>query len=119
MGARVRLALVALTARALVTALTFVSFALGGAFDTSAGLVWGSAARGSTAQALLRWDALYFTAIAERGYSFEHELAFMPGVPLLMSVSARLGLTSALALVVFGAMASTACSVAATVLFFS
>ncbi|KAI9330271.1 GPI mannosyltransferase 2 [Zopfochytrium polystomum] len=32
----------------------------------------------------VRWDSVYFLAIAERGYRYEQEHAFMPGLPLLM-----------------------------------
>ena len=36
-------------------------------------------------ESLVRWDAVYFLGIAERGgYAFEQEFAFFPGLPLLM-----------------------------------
>ena len=34
---------------------------------------------------LTRWDAIYFTAIAHRGYLYEQEWAFGPGLPYLVS----------------------------------
>lgn len=48
---------------------------------------------------LTRWDAIYFTQSANRGYVFEQEWAFGYGMPLLVSklilpVAARLGLAS-------------------------
>ncbi|KNC46892.1 glycosyltransferase family 76 protein [Thecamonas trahens ATCC 50062] len=30
------------------------------------------------------WDGIYYTAIADRGYVYEHEMAFFPGWPLLL-----------------------------------
>ncbi|KAJ3788657.1 glycosyltransferase family 76 protein [Lentinula aff. detonsa] len=35
---------------------------------------------------LLRWDVFHFAHIAEHGYVYEHEWAFFPGLPLLMSL---------------------------------
>ncbi len=36
-------------------------------------------------ESLVRWDAVYFLGIAERGgYAFEQEFAFFPGLPILM-----------------------------------
>ncbi|MBE3050112.1 hypothetical protein IMZ48_47965, partial [Candidatus Bathyarchaeota archaeon] len=37
------------------------------------------------ASRLTRWDAIYFTAIAHRGYLHEQEWAFGPGLPYLVS----------------------------------
>ena len=37
------------------------------------------------ASRLTRWDAIYFTSIAHRGYLFEQEWAFGPGLPYLVS----------------------------------
>lgn len=46
---------------------------------------------------LTRWDAIYFTAIAHRGYLYEQEWAFGPGLPYFVS-KVLLPLTSALGL---------------------
>lgn len=35
-------------------------------------------------QPLLRWDAFHFLHIAQHGYTYEYEWAFLPGVPLVM-----------------------------------
>jgi hypothetical protein len=35
----------------------------------------------------LRWDAIHFATIALRGYTFEQQLAFQPGWPLVMRVA--------------------------------
>ncbi|RKO84382.1 GPI mannosyltransferase 2 [Blyttiomyces helicus] len=36
----------------------------------------------------VRWDAIYMLGIAERGYIYEQEFAFFPGLPLAMRVGA-------------------------------
>ncbi|KAJ7350240.1 glycosyltransferase family 76 protein [Mycena albidolilacea] len=41
----------------------------------------------ATFHLLLRWDALHFAHIARRGYVYEHEWAFLPGLPFLLSLS--------------------------------
>jgi phosphatidylinositol glycan class V len=41
----------------------------------------------ATSHLLLRWDALHFAQIARRGYVYEHEWAFLPGLPFLLSLS--------------------------------
>jgi GPI mannosyltransferase 2 len=45
----------------------------------------------------LRWDALHFTHIAQRGYVFEYEFAFFPGVPIIMRFMAEFGTVLGLA----------------------
>lgn len=52
------------------------------AFDKSADDLLPSSDR--WIQGFLRWDALYFTQIAQNGYTREQEFAFMPGLPYLM-----------------------------------
>jgi phosphatidylinositol glycan class V len=38
---------------------------------------------------LSRWDAFHFAHIAEKGYVYEYEWAFLPGIPLLMRFVAQ------------------------------
>ncbi|KAF9517551.1 glycosyltransferase family 76 protein [Hydnum rufescens UP504] len=45
----------------------------------------------------LRWDAFHFTHIAQRGYVFEYEFAFFPGVPIIMRSMAEFGAVLGLA----------------------
>lgn len=44
-------------------------------------------AAGHWSAALANWDGLHFRAIAERGYRFENQLAFFPGVPWMLRAS--------------------------------
>ena len=55
-------------------------------FDESP-TIWTS---GTTHSVLLRWDAIHFAHMAQKGYIYEHEWAFFNGLPLLMRFSARL-----------------------------
>ena len=38
----------------------------------------------SSNSAFVKWDSVYFMDIAKNGYRFEHELAFYPGLPVLI-----------------------------------
>lgn len=38
--------------------------------------------------AFVRWDAVYFLSIAEKGYIYEQDFAFFPGLPFFMRVLA-------------------------------
>ncbi|KAJ7497142.1 glycosyltransferase family 76 protein [Mycena latifolia] len=40
----------------------------------------------ATSHILLRWDALHFVHIARSGYVYEHEWAFLPGLPFLLGL---------------------------------
>ncbi|KAJ7715125.1 glycosyltransferase family 76 protein [Mycena metata] len=40
----------------------------------------------ATSHLLLRWDAIHFLHIARSGYVYEHEWAFLPGLPFLLSL---------------------------------
>lgn len=38
-----------------------------------------------------RWDSIYFLSISERGYIYEQEYAFFPGLPMMMRLMAETG----------------------------
>jgi phosphatidylinositol glycan class V len=40
------------------------------------------------ASSVLRWDAFHFTHIAQNGYVYEYQYAFMPGTPATMRLAA-------------------------------
>ncbi|KAJ7188456.1 glycosyltransferase family 76 protein [Mycena filopes] len=40
----------------------------------------------ATSHILLRWDAIHFLHIARSGYLYEHEWAWLPGLPFLLSL---------------------------------
>lgn len=42
------------------------------------------------AYSLLRWDAFHFAHVAQKGYVYEYEYAFLPGTPTAMRLSAEL-----------------------------
>jgi hypothetical protein len=65
----------------------------GGAFDTSTSILLALFPTGTSStsdrlpkalEPFVKWDNLYFTQIAIRGYQHEQELAFMPVWPLVM-----------------------------------
>ncbi|KAJ3183848.1 hypothetical protein HDU87_005964 [Geranomyces variabilis] len=68
----------------------------------------------------VRWDAVYFLAIADRGYVHEQEFAFFPGLPLLMrAVAAWIpGLQRDQALMLAGVIISNLSFVAAAVVLY-
>ncbi|KAI8592902.1 GPI mannosyltransferase 2 [Geranomyces variabilis] len=68
----------------------------------------------------VRWDAVYFLAIADRGYVHEQEFAFFPGLPLVMrAVAAWIpGLQRDQALMLAGVIVSNLSFVAAAVVLY-
>ena len=79
------LILLAAVVRILATLLLAASTLLS-SFDSSAEVVIGE----SWLKSLLRWDVFQFLHIAEKGYVFEYEWAFFPGLPLLLRFSTNL-----------------------------
>lgn len=49
-----------------------------------------STAAGSFASSQLRWDAFHFTSVAQNGYVYEYQYAFLPGTPGVMRLGASL-----------------------------
>lgn len=58
-------------------------------FDSSANTLLDASTPHLTAS-LLRWDAFHFAHIAREGYVYEHEWAFLPGLPLVMHLFGRI-----------------------------
>lgn len=65
-----------------------------GTFDASASLLSPPTSSGTPLTPLttytpptLRWDAIHFATIALQGYTFEQQLAFQPGWPLVMRIA--------------------------------
>ena len=90
---------IAVISRAVVLALMWVAAQTAAPFD------------GSSPSYLANWDGVYYTAIAERGYRYEHEMAFFPGLPAALRA---VSLTTRLSLPVAGAVLSNTAFVAAT-----
>jgi hypothetical protein len=90
-----RLVSLFILSRVIVFLLAHVSLYLVGEFDDSATLLLYTSSQPSVLTRLLsplvRWDAIYFTAIAQRGYKYEHEMAFFPLVPFITGYAGRLG----------------------------
>ncbi|KAF2434450.1 hypothetical protein EJ08DRAFT_466941 [Tothia fuscella] len=71
--------------KALLLAVAFCS--PGPGYDTSAQIIFGAPLdeRAGLAQKLVRWDAIYYTSIATRGYTHEQEWAFGWGFTRLLA----------------------------------
>lgn len=52
------------------------------AFDTSHSAL--STFADAVTSVSLRWDSFHFTSVAQNGYTFEYQYAFLPGTPLAM-----------------------------------
>lgn len=70
--------------RVLLLAFAWLADRLVRNYDTSDD----SAMSGGLPGALAHWDGVYFSAIAQRGYVWENELAFLPGFPLAVRLVA-------------------------------
>ena len=81
-----RLDIYALGARVVATVLVYISTYLP-LFDSSP-LTSLHPASLSTRwiSSLLRWDALHFVSVAQYGYIYEYQWAFLPGVPTVMKI---------------------------------
>ncbi|TIA83861.1 hypothetical protein E3P98_00465 [Wallemia ichthyophaga] len=72
--------------KAVHASIVLVASAILSSFDTSAEILLGSQTNALT-RSILRWDVFHFLSRAMNSYGgwrSEHEIAFMPGIPLLM-----------------------------------
>ena len=83
------LTLLALSSRLLTSALLLACHSAFPSFDSSAQTLLGSDPRSGCFEPFLRWDTLYFASVATRGYRYEQELAFSPGLPGAMHLAGR------------------------------
>ncbi len=82
--------LCSILSRLLVASVIFLS-SLVPPFDSSHTLVVSSNALVTRwSVSTLRWDAFHFVHIAQRGYTFDYEYAFFPGVPVIMRTMAEI-----------------------------
>lgn len=68
-------------------------------------------------QPLLRWDSFHFLHIAQHGYVYENEWAFLPGAPFVVRISAnllRFLFSSQSNPLIAGALAAIACDTTCT-----
>ena len=78
-----------LIARALALVLVYVGAVASTPFDSShLALEPVAAPLEKWALSGLRWDVFHFTHIAQNGYVYEYEYAFMPGTPAIMRLAA-------------------------------
>lgn len=84
----------AIATRLVAISLGILSYLWTGAYDSSADIQLASAPSliHRCLNAFLRWDALYFTAIAQHGYVYEQQHAFFPFLPMLTRFLATTGL---------------------------
>jgi hypothetical protein len=69
---------------------------VGDAYDTSASLALGPeqqqglrSVMSGLAARFSSWDAIFFTQVARRGYAFEQEWAFGPGLPIVTRAAVK------------------------------
>ena len=104
MGPRTRLIAYLLVYKVLLLLVAVAS--PGPGYDTSTTLLHPE--RG-VARKLVRWDAIYFTQIASRGYSFDQEWAFGWGFTHLIAVTAHCKKNCLFATFIFRMLISQGC----------
>ncbi|KAI8394062.1 dolichol-p-mannose mannosyltransferase [Radiomyces spectabilis] len=82
---------VATISRLITITLAVISGLWTGTYDSSASIQLSSVSNvgRSILSVFLRWDALYFLHIADKGYIYEQEHAFLPGMPLVARLLAN------------------------------
>ncbi|GAN01003.1 dolichol-p-mannose mannosyltransferase [Mucor ambiguus] len=79
---------IAITSRLVTIGLAIAVYFFTGSYDSSGEIQLKASAK-CALNVFLRWDALYFLHIAEKGYVFEQETAFFPVMPLLAKLLAN------------------------------
>lgn len=109
---RTTLVLLSCLLRLIHTSIILITPSVFTPFDTSSSLLLPPQSTSLTP--ILSWDSHYFIPIATNGYSFEAQLAFSPGLPLLLNSFHRL-LPNRLGVAGVGAILSWCCTTSAAV----
>lgn len=79
---------IAVGSRLVTIGFGVITYLFTGSYDSSAEIQLDSPIK-HILNVFLRWDALYFLHIAEKGYVYEQETAFFPVMPLLSRLLAN------------------------------
>ncbi|KAI8642024.1 GPI mannosyltransferase 2 [Parasitella parasitica] len=79
---------IAIASRVITITLAIATYFFTGSYDSSGEIQLDTATK-NLLNVFLRWDALYFLHIAEKGYVLEQETAFFPVMPLLARLAAN------------------------------
>lgn len=82
---------IAITSRLITIGIAVATYFFTGSYDSSGEIQLDTPSK-HLLNVFLRWDALYFLHIAEKGYVYEQETAFFPVMPLLARLLANTGI---------------------------